>query len=377
MIETLRTLTTLLIAAAVVQGLVLAVIAWRRRSAKPELRWFALLMFALAMLSALDYVEDASIAAVRISIGLLWVLLLPAPALWCYVRAILGLPPSTRWQTWHHFVPAAAMVIPSIVVALTASMSSPSSWIGVWITALTIPTAVGGACYLGACLYWIDRHRKALRLVLANVEAQELKWLQILLLLAIAIWTTWLAGLWFEHEAVRLLAGMAQPICMLIIGIKAIEQPQILGYQWLAAQVETASEPSHPGIRPSYAKSGLDEARSLQLVSRLDVLMRTEKPYLEEDLSLPKLAERLSIPPQWLSQLLNQRLQTTFHDYIAEFRVRDVMRCLRDPAFANQSILAIATDAGFRSKSAFNEAFRRIAGTTPSRYRQQLASNAQ
>lgn len=211
--------------------------------------------------------------------------------------------------------------------------------------------------------------------MVANVEAHELRWLSQILILALVILSGWLVGLLAGQPLVQLLAAMAQPICMLYLGIRAIEQPYILGYGWLLEQQgqptadSTATSPTRD--RPAYARSGLSRERTAELMAALDELMRSEKPYLEDDLTLPLLAERLGVAPQLLSQLLNQTLGSSFHDYIADHRVRDVMRCLHDPAFDQQTILQIATDAGFRSKSAFHDAFKRITGTTPGRYRTQ------
>jgi AraC-like DNA-binding protein len=171
----------------------------------------------------------------------------------------------------------------------------------------------------------------------------------------------------------------------------AIQQPFVLGYNWLQQQIGTdaaldaaeaapepmadadvQTDPPDPeSERPSYARSGLTEHRAQALLAELASLMSTEKPYQEEDLTLPDLAKRLRVSPQTLSQLLNQKIGRSFHDYIGDHRVHDVMRCLNDPAYDTQTVLAIAQDAGFRSKSAFHDAFRRATGTTPSRYRQQ------
>ncbi len=114
-----------------------------------------------------------------------------------------------------------------------------------------------------------------------------------------------------------------------------------------------------------------DEARWAALQARLEELLAIERPYLDNDLSLGGLAQMLQTSTHHLSFVLNQRLGMSFYDLINERRVREVQRCLRDPAYARQSILEIALDAGFASKATFNAAFRKHAGTTPSAYRQQ------
>jgi AraC-like DNA-binding protein len=397
MLEFLRWLTHLLVAAAAVQGIVIAAMAWRRRE-RSAMVWFALLMLALGLLSALDYVEDGSTAAAVTSVALSSALWIPAPALWLYLRQALGLAPLSRPRQWLHLLPAALMTPVCMLMAwrLWHTMQDPihptipPGW-ATWNAVLIAGALIGAAVYLTLSMRWLRRHRLALRSVVANAEAHELRWLEHLLVVAAVIALVWLTGLAFDHAWMRLLTGLAQPLCVLYLGVRAIQQPFVLGYEWLQAQQgpqsvsdeaeespstalpDTAALPVQPDTetRPAYARSGLTDARAQSLLSALDELMRSEKPYLEEDLTLPSLALRLGVAPQLLSQLLNQSLGRSFHDYIADHRVRDVMRCLQDPAYDGQTVLALANDAGFRSKTAFHQAFRRVSGTTPSRYRQQ------
>jgi AraC-like DNA-binding protein len=122
-----------------------------------------------------------------------------------------------------------------------------------------------------------------------------------------------------------------------------------------------------------YARSGLDTARMRDLRTRLDDLVNLEKPWLENDLTLTQLATRLGASPQHLSQVLNEEIGQTFFDYVNSRRVTEVQRCLADPAYAGQNLLDVALAAGFNSKAAFNAAFKKHTGLTPSQYRLQVA----
>ena len=72
-----------------------------------------------------------------------------------------------------------------------------------------------------------------------------------------------------------------------------------------------------------------------------------------------------------LSQLLNENLNQKFYDFVNGYRVEEAKRALFDPANDHLTILAVALEAGFSSKSAFNAAFKKFAGTTPSDFRKQ------
>ena len=104
--------------------------------------------------------------------------------------------------------------------------------------------------------------------------------------------------------------------------------------------------------------------------------MEREHPYRDPELTLADLAGRLGTTPHRLSEVLNAELRQTFYDFVNGHRVDDVRRRLGDPGSSRLSILALAMDAGFASKSTFNEAFRRRTGQTPSSYRKALAGQA-
>ena len=105
--------------------------------------------------------------------------------------------------------------------------------------------------------------------------------------------------------------------------------------------------------------------------------MRAEKPYLDGDLTLQKLAKTLAISPHHLSQTINEQLQQNFIDFINSYRIEEAKRMLVDPARKHYSVLAVSEEVGFNSKSAFNTAFKKHANMTPSEFRKASESNGQ
>lgn len=119
----------------------------------------------------------------------------------------------------------------------------------------------------------------------------------------------------------------------------------------------------------SYKKSGLKEEQALAYQNRLQSFMEQEKPYLNADLTLSILAEALKISPNHLSQVLNERLNRNFFDFVNEYRVEEVKKRLNSPEFKHYTLFAIAEDCGFKSKSSFNSIFKKFTEMTPSEYK--------
>jgi len=100
--------------------------------------------------------------------------------------------------------------------------------------------------------------------------------------------------------------------------------------------------------------------------------MLNEKPYLNPDLNLYSLAKLLDIRPNHLSQIINSMEKKNFFDFVNEYRIHEVKKNLVQDDKKNLSLLGIAFESGFNSKASFNRAFRKIEGTTPSKYKEKL-----
>ena len=84
------------------------------------------------------------------------------------------------------------------------------------------------------------------------------------------------------------------------------------------------------------------------------------------------MAKEVDIPSHYLSQVINENIGLNFFDFINRQRVEDVKSKISDPRYNNFSILGIAFESGFNSKSAFNRVFKNITGITPSEYKKTL-----
>ena len=123
------------------------------------------------------------------------------------------------------------------------------------------------------------------------------------------------------------------------------------------------------------AHNPLKETETAESVSKINRIMKEEKPYLNADLTLPELAASLKIPAYQLSRIINEQYECNFFEFINGFRVNEVKEKIRNPQWDHLSLLGIAFESGFNSKSAFNRVFKKTTGFTPSEYKSSLSSS--
>jgi ligand-binding sensor domain-containing protein/AraC-like DNA-binding protein len=124
-----------------------------------------------------------------------------------------------------------------------------------------------------------------------------------------------------------------------------------------------------------YKRSTLTIPKSKAYLERVLQLMNEEKPYLDSELSLQKLASRVEITKEDLSQVINEHLGCNFNNFINRYRIEEAQQKLLDPRENQFVLLKIAFDVGFNSKSVFNAAFKKFTGVSPSQYRKKHQKN--
>jgi len=124
-----------------------------------------------------------------------------------------------------------------------------------------------------------------------------------------------------------------------------------------------------------YENSNLQEIQKERYVKKLINQIETQKPFREPELTLAQLAEQVNIPAHHLSQVINEKLNCNFLDFINGYRIEDAKEKLVDDAYSHYTVIAIAYEVGFNSKTAFYSAFKKQTGTTPSNFRKQLKAS--
>ncbi|GEM_PF-1531305 len=123
---------------------------------------------------------------------------------------------------------------------------------------------------------------------------------------------------------------------------------------------------------PKYSNSGLSREELARLYEKLESTMKQEKPYMDRKLNLTGLARVSEIRENQLSQVFSQYLNSSFYDFVSQYRLREVEERLKDPKYAHLKIISLAEDCGFNSKAAFYKTFREKHAQTPTQYLKSL-----
>lgn len=230
--------------------------------------------------------------------------------------------------------------------------------------------------YYLICLYLLYRHKKKIKQYYSFTRNVDLSWLFYLV----------------HGFAAFLLAGIFIGLFRVIFNLNI---PGIFQYNWLVLIVyifgmgyygfrqkglfytqsiegEGASKKTVIANKAQtvYRKSNLNESEAIELENRLKKEMLEEKLYLDCELDLRVLALRLETSPHKLSQLINERMQCNFYEFVNKYRISEVKKALVDPKNKNLKIMALAYDSGFSSKSSFYNIFNKSTGLNPSKYKE-------
>ena len=119
----------------------------------------------------------------------------------------------------------------------------------------------------------------------------------------------------------------------------------------------------------SYKKSKLNLTQIQTIAQKLDQSMTENSLYIDPDLSLRQLSDQIGISENHISETFSRHFNKNFFDYVNGYRIAQACQQLNE---SNETILNIAMDVGFNSRSTFNTAFRKHTGTTPSQYRKKI-----
>ena len=213
-----------------------------------------------------------------------------------------------------------------------------------------------GVVYVFWSSFLLWKHKKNIRNQFSDIEDINLRWLKLLIF---GIGGIWVIVIFFNNSP-YIFTSVA--IFVILIGFFGVQQRDIF------SNVKPLKQQSPEEKKVKYASSGLSTETAEELYKNLIEQITKEAYYTESTLSLNELAQKLDISPNYLSQIINEKEGKNFYDFINTFRVEEFKRLIAIPKNQQYTLLALAYDCGFNSKSSFNRSFKKNTGITPSQY---------
>ncbi|WP_439504449.1 helix-turn-helix domain-containing protein [Sediminibacterium sp.] len=326
--------------------------------------------------------------------------LLHGPMLYLYSAALTNMLPENKKIWTLHFIPFIVVLIiisPFLILSpeeKIAIIDSGGKGFEIQIRINNYSTLISGIVYVIWLFVILNKHKQNIANQFSYEEKIKLNWLRYLIYGLGIIWIIIIAQKINETSYDNLIFGFAV-VLVIIIGYFGIKQGRIYSNtisQQLNNNFEislnlekienniTNSEISEIRLNQSldkkgqnlvkkkYANSGLTEITSQIQYEKLNELMQIEKFYTEPELTLSALAEKLDIYPNHLSQIINEKEGKNFYDYINKLRVEEFIRQVLLPENSKFTMMSIALDCGFNSKSSFNKNFKKVTGQSPTEY---------
>lgn len=221
-------------------------------------------------------------------------------------------------------------------------------------------------------LFTIRKHKKAVQKYASDRQEFDLSWLEriiiaILLILLVAI----IYNILFSLESLNLFMNVVFLLLIFDIAYHSLRQKEIYPFDENLRDELIMLNPEDED--DTTKKKIIADEELIQLKTQLNQFMVQHKPYLDPDLNLVKLAEMVEIAPHRLSYLINTAYNKNFYTFINGFRIEAAKAHLLNPAMKHYSVLGLAYEAGFNSKTAFNNAFKKFTGLTPSEFKKRGA----
>lgn len=235
--------------------------------------------------------------------------------------------------------------------------------------------------YLFLCLRRVYRHQHNIKARFSYQEKINLQWLKYLVLALVLLYVLYAALLITRITQLEYVLYFAIVITIYVSGFLGMRQPAIFTRRRPPIENQSSNPPSQHNISvetvqtnnatsEKYQRSALSSEQSRQLFQQLEIFMQAQKTYLDSQLSLSELAEQTDLSTHYISQAINEAGGMNFFDFVNRYRIQHAQTQLTDPKQQHLSILDIAMLAGFNSKTAFYNAFKRYSRCTPSAFRQ-------
>lgn len=304
--------------------------------------------------------------------------LLFGPFFYFYVRSLLFGASRLQPRDWFHFLPA-LIVFTRYIPYYFADKAIKNAFI---LTPVNFQSfryehyeylAIFIFCQIHLWIYLFvirrtqKQHRQRVKDYYSNMESRNLNWIQFFISLFALVYIVFILVciilIKYNYMVSYNIVGITVSLSIFILGYRGLKQTAII---------------TIPPLKTAKPESTELPGELIQsLAPQFNMLMNEEKLFTNPELNLDDLARRLGVPRNTVSQFINDYLKANFYDYINRLRVEEIKRLLLDADKEYLTIIALATEAGFNSKTSFNRIFRHYTGMTPSEYKRHHCFNKQ
>lgn len=216
------------------------------------------------------------------------------------------------------------------------------------------------------------KHQRTIRNFASNTEAIDLRWIKYIIYSFFAsLLIVILYNIFQMSQPLNVYINFYLLSVVYLVAFWSLRQKEIFPRglsvsETLSITKDSTIETSAEGIRKNKL---MDDLQMLSAKENLVRLMESERLYLDAELNLLKLADRLDLTTHQLSYVINAGLGENFFSFINRYRVLYASELLSDSSHDDLTIVAIGFDSGFNSKTAFNTTFKRFTSQTPTEFR--------
>lgn len=294
--------------------------------------------------------------------------LIHGPILYLYVAAITDQLPQKKWLVTLHFIPIAVGYLYLIPILFSSPLEKitfyKNGFFGYeeFMTLGLLLIAISGIFYIIWSILLLIRHKKNINNEFSDLENVSLSWLQFLIYGFGFVWSIVI----FTNTDEYIFAGVT--LFVILIGYLGLQQQTIFPNQDHAYELTPKSRHDLIDQKKKYEKSGLSERQAVEVHKQLIHLFENEHYYKNNEFSIQELSAELEILPNYLSQIINEREDKSFYEFVNTYRLKAFKQMVKENKQEQYTLLAIAFECGFNSKSSFNRYFKKQTGQTPSEY---------
>lgn len=338
-------------------GAVLLAKGSKRRQSNHILSVF---MFSNALLMIYFLVSILNIFNIP-SISIFYYLL--GPLMYLYVRSMCVKNFSLKPVEWLHGIVFAGMILFVFGNAIFLGETSGELWNYNEYLVSQIILHAQIVFYIVASILSIYKYRREIKNHFSALEKINLSWL---LLIIVAFSAMWLADfIAFLLTTFSIDSGRVIYFLLLTSVTINLLFANLIVYKGLR-QADAFSGTITPG---KYSGSKITQDESRKIAEQLKDFMLNEKPFLNSELTIRDLSENLAVHHKFLSQVINSQFDQNFYDFVNQYRVQEAKEIISKNRDEKMTILEILYEVGFNSKSAFNNAFKKSTGKTPSEFK--------